>query len=89
MNVTNEFDKLFPQIKVTEFKELPVRVTNNQQSFITLVDRILAITKADDYLQNPQKQAKVKALEEEIDQLVYKLYDLTPEEIKIVEGENK
>ena len=26
-------------------------------------------------------------MEREIDQLVYKLYDLTPEEIKIVEGE--
>ena len=31
------------------------------------------------------KQAKVKTLEAEIDQLVYKLYGLTPEEIKIVE----
>ncbi len=28
----------------------------------------------------------VKALEQEIDQLVYKLYGLTDEEIKIVEG---
>lgn len=40
-------------------------------------------------LQNPQKQAKVKALEAEIDQLVYKLYDLTEEEIGIVEGRSK
>ena len=86
---TNEFDKLFPQIKVTEFKELPVRVINNQQSFITLVDCIIEITKSEDYLENPKKQAEVKSLEAEIDQLVYKLYDLTPEEIKIVEGEIK
>ena len=61
----------------------------DQRPLITLVNRILAITKSEDYLQNPQKQAKVKSLEAEIDQLVYKLYDLTPEEIKIVEGENK
>jgi hypothetical protein len=40
-------------------------------------------------LQNLDKQAKVKALEAEIDQLAYKLYDLTPEEIKIVEWENE
>ncbi|MFH1563494.1 MAG: hypothetical protein ABIF11_08815 [Nitrospirota bacterium] len=33
----------------------------------------------------PQKQAQVKALEWEIDHLVYKLYGLTDEEIKIVE----
>ena len=60
-----------------------------QQPFITLVDRILAITEEEDYLQSAQKQTKVKSLETEIDQLVYKLYDLTEEEIKIVEGKIK
>jgi len=39
-----------------------------------------------DYLQNTDKQAKVRNLEKQIDQMVYKLYDLTPEEIAIVEG---
>jgi len=33
-----------------------------------------------------RKQAKVKEYEREIDQLAYKLYGLTEEEIKIVEG---
>lgn len=61
----------------------------DQQPFISIVDRILAITKDEDYLQNPEKQAKVKALEREIDQLVYKLYGLTEDEIRIVEGEAK
>lgn len=51
------------------------------------VDKILVITKCDDYLSNPAKQAKVHEYEREIDQLVYKLYGLTPEEIRIVEGE--
>ena len=50
-----------------------------------MTNQILFITKGDDYLDNPDKQAKVKRLEKEIDQLVYKLYKLTPEEIKIVE----
>jgi len=31
---------------------------------------------------------RVKELGRQIDQMVYKLYDLTSEEIKIVEGEN-
>ncbi|MCM8808400.1 MAG: BREX-1 system adenine-specific DNA-methyltransferase PglX, partial [Candidatus Omnitrophica bacterium] len=57
-----------------------------QKPFINLVDKILAITKDEDYLDNPQKQAKVKKLEKEIDQLVYKLYDLTEDEIKIIES---
>ena len=45
--------------------------------------------RAPDYLDNPQKQSQVKTLENQIDQLVYKLYDLTPDEIKIVEGFNR
>ena len=61
----------------------------DQKPFIELVDKILAITKSDDYLNNPQKQTKVNDLEDKIDQLVYKLYNLTPEEIEIVDGEAK
>jgi len=44
-----------------------------------LVDNILQIKK-----QNPTADAT--ALESQIDQLVYQLYDLSEEEIKIVEG---
>ena len=46
----------------------------------------MAITKDEDYLHNPDKQAKVHDFEKHIDQIVYKLCDLTPEEIAIVEG---
>lgn len=42
--------------------------------------------KDEDYLQNIDNQAKVRNLERQIDQIVYKLYDLTSEEIAIVEG---
>ena len=34
----------------------------------------------------PQKQAKVKALEQKINRFVYEQYGLTDEEIAIVEG---
>jgi hypothetical protein len=44
-----------------------------------LVDRILAEKTRD-------ASADVSAWEREIDQLVYALYGLTPEEIQIVEG---
>ncbi|MFA6376582.1 MAG: hypothetical protein WCX69_04260 [Candidatus Paceibacterota bacterium] len=45
----------------------------------------MAITQSGDYSENPAKQAKVKEYENQIDQMVYKLYGLTPEEIGIVE----
>jgi len=48
--------------------------------------KILAITKDNDYLQNPAKRAQVKEYEKQIDQMVYELYGLTEEEIRIVEG---
>jgi hypothetical protein len=46
---------------------------------MNLVERILAAKRA-----NPQ--ADTSELEREIDQLVYRLYGLTEEEIRIVEG---
>jgi len=51
-----------------------------------LINKILFLTQSKDYLENHQKQAKVKKYEREINQLVYRLYELTEEEIKIVEG---
>ncbi len=55
----------------------------NRQPFIALVDKILSITKDDDYLENPAKQGKVKEYGYKIDEMVYRLYSLTPEEIDI------
>jgi len=63
--------------------DLPIK---DQAPYINFVVKILHLTQSEDYLQNTQKQTKVKNLEEEIDQLIYKLYNLTPEEIEIVEG---
>lgn len=47
-----------------------------QKPFIEIVDKILAITNSSDYLTNQQKQAKIADYEKQIDQLVYKNYDL-------------
>jgi hypothetical protein len=86
---TAEEGKVFAQIKIDLLRKLPIRNPSDkeQRCIFGIVEQIIAITKDDDYLQNQQKQIEVKTLEREIDQLVYKLYNLTPEEIKIVEGE--
>ena len=80
-NINNEFDLLFPKIKVKEFKALPVFnfSRQEQQPFISKVDKILKLKK-----ENPQ--ADTIALEAEIDKMVYELYELTEEEIGIVEN---
>jgi len=50
------------------------------------VDEILSLTQSPDFETSKEKQQKVKELEREIDKLVYKLYDLTEEEIRLIES---
>ena len=57
---------------------IPKIFAADQNPFIDLVDHILTLKAAD-------QNADVSALENEIDQIVYLLYNLTPEEIAIVE----
>ena len=52
---------------------------SQQQSFIVLVDQILDVKQMD-------PDSDVSYLENEIDTLVYALYNLTEDEIAIVEG---
>jgi hypothetical protein len=88
--MTGERGRAFAEVKIVNLKKLPVKTPGDYQTtFAKMVDEILNIIKGIDFDANTNKQAKVKSLEAEIDQLVYKLYDLTPEEIKIVKGENK
>ncbi len=63
------------------FSQIPIAIGNvtTRTKIIDIVNQIL-ITKK----QNPA--ANTTALEAEIDQLVYQLYDLTEEEIRIIEG---
>ena len=82
-----ESGRVFPQVKLEKLKKLPIREIplDEQKSLIELVNKILAVTKYDDYPGNPTKQAKVHDYENQIDQLVYKLYNLNDKEIKIIE----
>jgi hypothetical protein len=74
-------DKLFPYLRKSQIEFIPIKTISlaEQQSIITLVDRILSAKSS-----NPQ--ADTSALEMEIDKLVYELYGLTKKEIKIIEG---
>jgi len=77
----NRQDKTFPEIRIYELSSLPVPkiVASNVARDITRL--------VDETLNAKQRGAETdtSALEREIDQLVYALYGLTPEEIQIVE----
>jgi hypothetical protein len=61
---------------------VPSASRTDQAGLEALVDKILLAKRAD-------PAADVSAWEREIDERVYRLYGLTPEEIKIVEGATK
>lgn len=67
--------------------EIPIKKVSEseQKPFIEIVDKILAITKTGDYLENPTRKEEVKKYEAQIDQMVYKLYGLTSDDINIIE----
>ena len=69
----------FIEVKPQYFEQIPIpEVTDKKlrKAFIDLVDKILSAK---------QKNKDAKPLEDELNVLVYKLYDLTPAEIKIIE----
>ena len=63
-------------------KPIPAVPIEQQKPVERLVERILSAKQRDAW-------ADVSTLERELDQLVYALYGLTPEEIKLVEGAAK
>ena len=78
-NEKNEFDDLFPKIRLEEFKNLPIpKDYNSYKKLGKIVNEIL-----DQKRQNPE--VDVSILEANIDKLVFELYGLTKEEIRIVE----
>lgn len=66
---------------------IPTATPAQQQEIITLVDKILAAKKASagSATNHSDSKADTTALEHKIDELVYKLYGLTEDEIAIVE----
>jgi hypothetical protein len=76
-----EEGRAFAQVKTVDIKNLPFVIPNDtlQIKLTELVDQILTLKSQD-------SSADTTALETQIDQLVYQLYELTEEEIKIMEG---
>ena len=73
-------EDVFPEIQTYLYEQLPIpeATSTKQQPIIDLVDTILAKKK-----HNPQADTSVE--ENAIDQLVYQLYGLSREEIRIIE----
>lgn len=75
-------------IKTIYLDIVPIKIDNIaiKKNIENYVNKILAITESKDYLDDFEKQVKVQDCECQIDKLVYELYNLTPEEIEIIEN---
>lgn len=72
---------IFPQVRISSVENLPIKLADIkiQEQIETIVEQIL--TK-----KSIPESTDTTDLENQIDQLVYQLYDLTDEEIKIIEN---
>jgi hypothetical protein len=96
----NRRDKTFPEIRIYELAAFPIRLLDHSRPsdrahhdrIVALADKMLALTpKLRAATSESEKAALRNAIattDAEIDRLVYDLYGLTEEEIKLVEGES-
>lgn len=76
-----ETGKVFAQVKLAVLRELPIKIVSEYQQIpiIKLVDKILEIKK-----ESPDKDTSIE--ETMINNLIYDIYGLTEDEIRVVEG---
>ncbi len=74
--------KLFAELKINVLKKLPLKCVNekDQAPLINIVNQIISMKKGDVH-------SDTSALENQIDQIIYKLYSLTGEEIAVIESD--
>ena len=84
----------FPQVTIKDILSLPfpssTAVANHTSRIVKLVERMLLLhlqlATAKTSHNKTAIQRQIDAADQQIDRLVYELYELTEEEIKIVEG---
>jgi RNase P/RNase MRP subunit p29 len=94
----NRTEKTFPEIRIAELAALPIRVINpanpadksRHDQIVQLVEQMLTLHQRLSVAKTPQEKTalarQITATDTQLDRLVYDLYGLTPEEIKMVEG---
>lgn len=92
----NRQDKTFPEIRIYELASLPIKLLDSEEAkkykdiLILTVDQVLKSYEELKELQLPNKidqcKSKIEHLEKKINDIVYKLYNLTEEEVITIEN---
>jgi len=75
----NEFDKLFPQIKVTEFKNIPI-ILPESKTIIEIKEIVTQII----LIKLQSLEADTSKLENKLDNMIYKIYNLKKTDIELI-----
>ena len=78
-------DKICTRFNKDMINNFPIPKIENLEMILNIIDKILEITQSEDYLENKEKQDVVKEYEKQIDIMVYKLYDLTYQEVLTID----
>ena len=91
--------KIFPKIPIANLEKLPIKNLNLDDKqdkeiydkLVNLVDSIIDLNKKLSSEKNPNTvemlNARIQAVDKAIDKIVYSLYGLNDEEIRVIEGE--
>lgn len=73
-------DSIFPHIQKNQLEAIPIVQTDEhtKKMIVELVDKIISAKRVN-------AQADIREWEQKIDKIVYHLYDLTPDEIALIE----
>jgi len=98
LETVKEGGRVFPQVKMSKVRALPFRTIDfadaiektQHDKMRTLVEQMLTLYKQLTLSKTPNEKEtiarQIYATDQQIDRLVYELYGLTEEEIKVVEG---
>ena len=70
---------VFQKILIANCKQFPIKEMKNENLFVSIVDQIITA-------KSINLKADTSVLEKQLDEMVYKLYELTDDEIAIIEG---
>jgi len=92
-------DKLFPYVRISQLENLPIRSIDfsnpteraQHDKLVSLVEKMLELQKKyhEARMERDKElyERRIRIIDAQIDGLVYDLYGLTEEEVKVVEGE--
>lgn len=82
--------RVMPQVNIETVEKIPIKKISleEQSKFIEIVNNILETDRGKNKVDNDNSESLIEQYKTDIDKLVYELYGLTKDEIKIVESSN-